>query len=80
MLLIAVSFTPPRVRFQVSIPAPTPLTSPTAQPDGLTADQAATLSSLQKVDDYPLYTMRYVGAPRGSETSDASETSQVLEK
>ena len=54
------------------------VTSPTAQPDGLTADQAATLSSLQKVDDYPLYTMRYVGAPRGSETWDAAETSQVF--
>ena len=68
LLLIAVLFTPPRVRFQASIPAPTPLTSPTAQPDSLTPDQAATLSSLQKVDDYPLYTMRYFGAPRGSET------------
>ena len=29
--------------------------------DGLTADQAATLASLVKVDDHPLYTMRYVG-------------------
>ena len=78
LLLIAVLFTPPRVRFQASIPAPTPVTSPTAQPDGLTADQAATLSSLQKVDDYPLYTMRYVGTPRTSETWEASETSPVF--
>ena len=78
LLLIAVLFTPPRVRFQASIPAPTPLTSPTAQPDGLTADQAATLSSLQKVDDYPLYTMRYIGAPRTSETREVSETSTVF--
>jgi hypothetical protein len=78
LLLIAVLFTPPRVRFQASIPAPTPLTSPTAQPDGLTADQAATLSSLQKVDDYPLYTMRYIGAPRASETREVSETFAVF--
>jgi hypothetical protein len=73
LLLIAVLFTPPRVRFQASIPAPTPVTSLTTQPDGLTADQAATLSTLQKVDDYPLYTMRYIGAPRTSEVREASD-------
>jgi len=78
LLLIAVLFTPPRVPFQASIPAPAPLMSPTAQPDGLTADQAATLSSLQKVDDYPLYTMRYIGAPRTSENREVSETSAVF--
>jgi hypothetical protein len=37
LLLIAVLFTPPRVRFQAPIPAPTPVTSPTPQPDDLTA-------------------------------------------
>ncbi len=30
--------------------------------DGLTADEAATLGSLVKVDEHPLYTMYYVGA------------------
>ena len=74
LLLIAVVFTPPRVRFE----APIPVTSPTAQPDGLTADQAATLSSLKKVDNYPLYTMRYIGTPRISEAGEASETSPVF--
>lgn len=29
--------------------------------DGLTEDQIATLNSLQQINDYPLYTMRYVG-------------------
>ncbi len=31
-------------------------------PDGLTDDEAATLRSLEKVDDYPLYTMHFHGA------------------
>lgn len=33
-------------------------------PTGLTQEQFTTLSSLQKVDGYPLYTMTYVGAYR----------------
>ncbi|MBN1451425.1 MAG: linear amide C-N hydrolase [Anaerolineales bacterium] len=33
-------------------------------PAGLTQEQFTTLSSLQKVDEYPLYTMTYVGAYR----------------
>ena len=78
LLLIAAVFTPPRVRFRAPIPAPTPVTSPTAHPDGLTADQVATLSSLQKLDDYPLYTMRYIGMPRTSEAGVISETSPVF--
>jgi hypothetical protein len=47
---------------------PTPIASeaPPTEPveeraDGLTADQAASLGSLIKVDDHPLYTMRYTG-------------------
>ncbi|CAG0947902.1 hypothetical protein ANRL1_04691 [Anaerolineae bacterium] len=38
--------------------------SPTTTPraDDLSETQAATLSSLKKIDDHPLYTMRYVGA------------------
>jgi hypothetical protein len=35
-----------------------------AVPAGLTREQFATLSSLQKVDEYPLYTMTYAGAYR----------------
>ena len=75
LLLIAVLFTPPRAPFSSPPPALMAGASPTPQPAGLTPDQAATLSSLQKVDDYPLYTMRYVGAPLGSDTA---ETSQVF--
>ena len=32
-----------------------------ASPDGLSADETATLSSLKSVDNYPLYTMTYFG-------------------
>jgi len=32
------------------------------RPDGLSNEEAATLSSLEQVDGYPLYTMRYYGA------------------
>ena len=39
----------------------TPAATATARPDGLSAKQAETLASLARVDDYPLYTMRYVG-------------------
>jgi hypothetical protein len=80
LLLIAVLFTPPRAQFPSPTRALMARASPTPQLAGLTPDQAATLSSLQKVDDYPLYTMHYVGAPRGSDTSDAAETSQVVAK
>ncbi len=41
--------------------APAPLDAPASRADGLTAEQVATLASLQKVDGYPLYTMRYYG-------------------
>ena len=78
LLLIAVLFTPPRARFQAPAPAPTTAASPALQADSLTPDQVATLSSLQRIDDYPLYTMRYVGAPRASETWEVPETSQVF--
>ena len=47
------------------VPATTILPfSPTNSPipAGLTQEQFATLSSLQKVDEYPLYTMTYAGA------------------
>jgi hypothetical protein len=80
LVLIAVLFTPPRTRFQAPALAPTVVVSPAPQAEGLSVDQVATLSSLQRVDDYPLYTMRYLGAPRGFETRDAAEISQVLAK
>jgi len=45
-------------------PTSTPTTVPTAEPraDGLSDEEVATLSSLEQVDNYPLYTMRYYGA------------------
>jgi hypothetical protein len=45
-------------------PTVTLTTAPTATPrtDGLTHDEAATLSSLEQVDDYPLYTLHYYGS------------------
>jgi hypothetical protein len=49
-------------------PAPPPTSTPLAVPkeesrvDGLSEEEVATLSSLEKVDGYPLYTMRYHGA------------------
>ncbi len=58
-------------------PASTAPSSPTPRPstqggavEGLSDEAAATLNSLEKVDDYPLYTMRYTGAySRGGEAS-----------
>ena len=55
-----------------AVPAPTstlapaanlPTATPPSQPraDGLSEQDVATLASLKKVDDYPLYTMRYQG-------------------
>ncbi len=41
---------------------PTAVPTPTPRADGLSHEEAATLSSLKQVDDYPLYTMRYYGA------------------
>ena len=72
LLLIAILFTPPRAPIQAPAPAMTAPMLPTPRPDGLTADQAATLSSLRKVDDYPLYTMRYqAGRPRSQQPSQS---------
>ena len=66
LLLIAILFTPPRTRIETPAPAPTVATSPAPRPDGLTADQAATLGSLRKVEEYPLYTMRYDAGTRSN--------------
>jgi hypothetical protein len=49
-------------------PAPVPTATPTVADfdetgvEGLSDEQVATLSSLEQVDDYPLYVMRYYGA------------------
>ena len=74
LLLIAVLFTPPRALFQAPTPAPTAVATLTSRADSLTPDQIAILSSLQKIDDYPLYTMRYAGASRGPEIRETHET------
>ncbi len=43
-------------------PAPSQTPTGILRSDGLTADEADTLDSLVKIDDYPLYTMRYYGS------------------
>lgn len=42
--------------------ASTPTATPTLLPGGLTENEVATLGSLEKVDDFPLYTMHYFGS------------------
>ena len=43
---------------------PTPFPTPTLRPSdrALSEDEIATLRSLEQVDDFPLYTLRYIGA------------------
>jgi hypothetical protein len=57
----------PTALLAVASPTPAPAVEPTAsRPDGLSADEATTLGSLEQVDDYPLYTMHYSGSyPEG---------------
>lgn len=76
LLLIVALQTPPRVRVEVLAPAAG--TAPAFPPDGLTPDQATTLASLQRVNDYPLYTMRYAGESDISKTWEDPEPSQVF--
>jgi hypothetical protein len=54
--------------------SPTPLPTSTSEPNdqALSADEIATLSSLEQVDDYPLYTMRYSGVYPGVSLVTAS--------
>ena len=75
LLLIAVLQMPPRARVETS--APSVAVASAMLPDGLTPDQAATLASLKKVDDYPLYTMHYAGASRVSRALEDSHSSQA---
>ncbi len=66
--------TAPPIPATLTIPPPTVApAAPTANPYGLTAAEFATLSSLEQLDDYPLYTMRYSGAYPGPVTSVASQ-------
>ena len=52
---------------------PTPIATPFVEPNGmLTEEQAATLGSLELVDDHPLYTMQYVGSYSGQAGLDES--------
>jgi uncharacterized protein YceK len=53
---------------------PTNLPTTESRADGLSDEEAATLSSLEQVDDYPLYSMHYYGAydQRLSSTETAS--------
>jgi len=73
-LLLAVVFTPPRAPIANRAPEPTAAASPAPRADGLTAEQAATLASLRKVDDYPLYTMRYGSMVRSGDFSRLSQS------
>jgi len=54
--------TPAASRTQLPTSTPTTVPTPTNRADGLSHEEAATLNSLEQVDDYPLYTMRYYGA------------------
>jgi hypothetical protein len=63
-------------------PAPTPLPAQPTPDAGLSPEEVATLRSLERLDDYPLYTMHYQGSyaranlgPRGSR---ATATSAML--
>ena len=51
-------------RFVPATPSLPPTPKSLAIPAGLTSEQFTTLNSLQKVDDYPLYTMSYAGPYR----------------
>jgi hypothetical protein len=63
-----------------AVMALTPIAATAPRPDGLTAEEAATLGSLAKVDDYPLYMMRYYGAYHASRTSDSATSKSLLKK
>jgi hypothetical protein len=55
--------------------SPTPVLTSTLSPadQTLSADEKATLSSLKLVDDYPLYSMRYVGTYASSASSTLTD-------
>lgn len=59
----------------LALPSPTPVAVATARADGLSAAEAATLSSLEQVDAYPLYTMQFQGEYQRSAVSGKSAAS-----
>ncbi len=65
LLLPACSVTQPAISTQAVVPvtsiAPASSGTPTHGASGLAPDNAATLASLEQVDDYPLYVMHYTG-------------------
>jgi hypothetical protein len=67
----------------VPLSTATPTTRPPAEDedrtDGLSEEEIATLSSLERVDDYPLYTMHYAGAYGGRISSAESIKERALE-
>jgi hypothetical protein len=54
-------------------PVPTALQDTREQILGLSEEETATLNSLEKVADYPLYTMHYVGTYQGEEAMQLGE-------
>ncbi len=54
-----------------------PLTQPLEIPPGLTAEQAASLASLEQIDDFPLYTMIFYGEHTEVSVSNVSEEYQA---
>ena len=56
------AYTPTALPTQLSVSTPTITPQTPSRVEGLSEQDAATLDSLKKVDDYPLYTMRYSGS------------------
>ncbi len=71
-LLLLIGCSPRPVQTTPSLPAAS--TDPSI-PAGLTQEQFITLSSLQKVDDYPLYRMTYSGVYHQRATNSSLENS-----
>jgi hypothetical protein len=69
-LTVRPTFAPTTPPAQLSVSTPTGAPQPPSRADGLSAQDAATLDSLKKVDDYPLYTMRYSGSYDRRASSD----------
>lgn len=58
-------------------PASTAVPTDTRRADGLSEEEVATLSSLEKVDDYPLYVMHYAGAYRTAAVEGVTPMARV---
>jgi len=64
------AFAPTDPPTQLLVSTPTSAPQAPSRVDGLSERDAATLDSLKKVDDYPLYTMRYYGSYDRRASSD----------